>query len=143
MSAVRFRVWPGVDAEYYAYYLAGLGETFGPTSLRFSAAGFPELSQRHLLFVDEATGLRVCIDAFDDAGLSQPALAWCDVYGKVNLLADAVPADARSKVVPLGPSFPIRLWAPPAALWHAGETWLRARRRSWSSALHVAPWRRQ
>ncbi len=113
------------DLLYGSYYLEGLRRTFGWRNMRFGTEGFPpsyEDAQPFAFRVERAgtkhsrDAWKVYIAAGDHTTIDQGALAWADVYGKVNLAIDC----DHPKVRALGPSFPVRV------------PW---RRRPWSSRL--------
>jgi hypothetical protein len=106
-------IYPTFEPTYHTYYLRGLREAAGGRRLRYSTRGFPPLHRLCFGFI--ADGLKVYIDARDPTDYDAAALEWCDIYGKLNLDWEAVPADRRSRFLPIGPSFSIRQWAPPAA----------------------------
>src|SRR5919107_1117955 len=111
-------IYPAFDAFYYSFYLQGILDVFGTSSVHFSCRGFPRFSSDRLAFIviNGSRELRIVIDAYDGANLAnaeaQTALRWCNVYGKVNLLSDIVAKDVLTKCVPIGPSFPVRVWSP-------------------------------
>ena len=74
--------------------------------------------------VEGSSDRRVYIDAGDWSRYNEEALEWCDIYAKVNIDPDSIPREYASKIVAIGPSFGIRLWRPPSALWHAMTTYL-------------------
>ena len=107
-------IYPPFDALYYSFYVQAVQEYFGESNVEFSyEEDFPPLSSDYLgLVVGGKEKLRVIIDAYDGANITdRAALEWCDVYGKVNLVSDVVPADSLHKCVAIGPSFPVQLWS--------------------------------
>ena len=86
---------------------------------------------------------RFLIDAADRPTLELEALAWADVCGKVNRLSSVVPADAASKVLPIGPSFPCRIHGAATSWTRAIIHYVKARRGLESTREHFANWRRQ
>lgn len=99
------------DLAYGAFYLEGLRQLFGGHRIEFGFDGFTsEYEDDHpfafrVLPDGDGPELRVFVSASDWPTLDAGALAWADVYGKVNV-ADESASDA---VVPIGPSFPVRL----------------------------------
>jgi hypothetical protein len=102
------------DLLYGSYYLEGLSRTFGWSNVRFATGGFPrryEDAQPFAFRVERADMKRswdawkVYISAGDRTTIDRSALAWADVYGKVNLANDC----DHPKLRPLGPSFPVRV----------------------------------
>jgi len=150
----RVRVYPGFDALYYSFYLEGLEQVFGRDNLSLTARGFPRFGHHCLAF--EAEGAdgktrRVYLAASDGAGINGPGLEWCDVYGKANLALDldgelknaAPPAELRGKLRAIGPSFPVRRWAPLGAALQAALNFARCRGQVERPREHFANYRRQ
>jgi glycosyltransferase involved in cell wall biosynthesis len=137
-------VYPGFNAYYYSFYLEGILEAFAGR-VRFSAKGFPAFASNKLAFrvVRAGTEARVLVDATDRSRLDSEALAWSDIYGKVNRRSADVPSEAASKVLAIGPSFPFRVWSPARSWQFAFRSYLQARRGLESVREHFANWRRQ
>lgn len=140
-------IHPVFNGFYYSLYLKGLFEIFGSRGIRYNCRGFP-IIQRHrleqgydLAFVIE--DLKVFIDQQDNASLCQTGLAWCDVYGKVNLEPSVVPPEHAHKVLPIGPTFPVKLFGLPQTVWQACRNYLRARAQIRLVKAHFACWRAQ
>ena len=131
------RCYSVFDPFYHSYYLLGLAALFGRAALRVDSQGFPPFDRDGLAFVVEPAGLRVYMDSDDFSGFDAKALAWCDVYAKVNLDLAGAPFDGRATVVPAGPCFAVCagwLWRlAPASLWAA-----RVRAGGEKSALELA-----
>jgi len=106
-------VFPGFDALYYSFYIQGISDAFGENNVDFSYRDFPELPLDCLAFIVRGTKQsRVVVDAYDGVRLTDHrAIDWCDVYGKVNLGWSDLPRQYTHKCLPIGPSFPIRLWS--------------------------------
>jgi hypothetical protein len=112
-------IYPAFDAYYYSFYVKGLIETFGERSIHFSSRGFSPLTPECLSFIFKGDReLRIVVDAYDGKITTRQhaALEWCDVYGKVNLRSQIEDKTYIHKCLPIGPSFPIRIW-PPAKAW--------------------------
>jgi hypothetical protein len=106
------RVDPVFDALYQGYYILGIRQTVGGR-LSYATPGFPT-GHHCLAFIVEPDGWKICIDTQDRASLFPAGIMWCDVYGKVNV-DPTLEYDPR--VVPIGPSFGLRVWSlAPAAL---------------------------
>ena len=147
-GAARVRVHPACNALYYSFYFEGLRRRCPRWRLRFATEGFPaDLGHHCLALIVEAPGeppRRLYVSAGDGPGIHAAGLQWCDVYAKVNLDPSQVPAAGAAKVLALGPSFPVRVWAPARAAALAAWTWLRGAARgarSWRE--HVANYWRQ
>ena len=144
MALPRIRVYPAFNALYYSFYLAGLRALNGPSRLAYSGRGFPAFGHHGLAFETvEESPRRVFLSASDGPGLQPAALAWCDIYGKVNLDAGSVPPAATSRCLAIGPSFPIRLWTPIAAGGRGMVNFLKCRGRVDSPREHFANFWRQ
>jgi hypothetical protein len=149
----RIVICPTFDAFYYSFYLQALTEVFGRSSIRFSSRPFPRLPAGLLAFiVREPRELRVVIDAYDGSRIIKPhipGLEWCDIYGKVNLTLADVPEDQAHKCLPMGPSFPVRLWSPVESWWLAVKNYRVSlnfhslRERLNETREHFANYRRQ
>ena len=66
------------------------------------------LGPRDGIAVELPTGKRIFIAADDHPNVNPEALAWCDVFGIVNLRPDKAGCIADSRIVPIGPSMGIR-----------------------------------
>lgn len=114
---------PTFDAYYHSYYFQGLVELLGKRRLRASASPFPILPAGCLaLIVRGRSERRVVIDAYDGAvvaNYNQAGLEWSDIYAKINLARALIPAEHAHKCVPIGPSFPIRIWGALESGWVA------------------------
>jgi hypothetical protein len=90
-----------LDPLYHGFYVEGLRRVFG--RVRWRTPPVPGLSGMAF----EVGGRRFHICARDDASIDDAALAWCDVFGKVNA------RDPRpDKVVAIGPSCGVTAWSP-------------------------------
>jgi hypothetical protein len=120
------RLDPRFAPEHAAYYLSGVPEAFGTEDLPLTRDGFPERyhDNKPLAFVVRRGSVerRVYIAADDMPELDPAALAWADVYGKVNLDRDLVPRGYEDAVVPIGPSHALKLWSLPRSLAMAWRT---------------------
>jgi hypothetical protein len=142
MTDELLRVDPRFAPEHAAYYLGGLLEYTGSQELPFSLEGFPSGydDNKPLAFtLRRGTEHRnIYIAADDMATMDEQALEWADVYGKVNLLSELVPASQQHKVVPIGPSHAVRLWRPAQSLRIARRT-ARAGGRTGGLKAHYRP----
>jgi hypothetical protein len=106
-------VYPAFDPRYYSMYLQGLYELFGRNHIRFTSRDFPDFGYDCLAIrIGEGRGTRVYIHANDMPEIDPAGLRWCDVFGKVNLDRNLVPIEHQDTVLPIGPTFPVRLWGP-------------------------------
>src|SRR5262245_56427878 len=116
---------PLVDSFYHSFYLEGIKEVFGESSIHFSSAPFPLRPSGYLAFVfNGQQTLRVVVDAYDGVALTNlPGLEWCDIYGKVNLDLSVVPREHVHKCLPIGPTFPVKVWGSVHSWWLALRNW--------------------
>lgn len=143
MQPAVVTICPTVNAYYYSLYLKGLFKTFEGARIRFSSKPFPRFAEAKLAFITQGREeVRFVVDAVDRAALDADALAWCNVYGKVNLLESAVPFDGL-KMLALGPVFPIRFSSAFDTVSKALQSYLSARSRSHNVREHFANWYRQ
>jgi hypothetical protein len=119
-------VHPGADLAYASHVLEGLTSALGEHAIEYSADGFPRTlgSGRILAFyrVDDPTAR--CFLAFHDhPRVNELALGWARVVGMVNVCRPDV--GREGKVVPLGPTFGVRLRSWRATLRHVsrGARW--------------------
>jgi glycosyltransferase involved in cell wall biosynthesis len=110
-------ICPSFDAFYYSFYIDGIFNYFGKSNVRFSYRGFPHVSSERLAFiVKQNRHIRIAVDAYDGAVIQGEAnrnvLAWCDIYGKVNLVSSFISKDYLHKCIPIGPSIPVYVWSP-------------------------------
>jgi len=141
----KVRIYPAFDALYYSFYIQGVFDSFGRSNVEFSYDGFPRLPLACLAFIVEGDPeTKVVIDAYDGVKLTDYAgLEWCDVYGKVNLVSSLIPEDCLYKCLPIGPSFPIRIWPWRKAIWLALKHYRPAVQGFKAAREHVANYVRQ
>jgi len=140
----RVLVCPAFNAYYYSLYVQGIFEAFHGARIRFSSRPFPPFASNKLAFIVRADSeTRFLVDATDRSSLDLEALAWSNVYGKVNRLSSAVPIESARKVLPIGPSFPCRIGGLLTSWVRAFAYYFRARRGLESTREHFANWRRQ
>lgn len=111
-SPLQIRVSPASDVHYCGYYVLGAVQATGAMPV-FDTTPLPKAVKRAPLHHSAALlagARRIFIDAGDGAQICEDFLEWCDVYGKVNATQDQYTPSQRQKVVPLGPSFGIRIW---------------------------------
>ncbi len=113
-------IHPGFNASYYSFYIQGLIETFGESSIRFSGREFPDLPSEWLSWIYKGERqIRIAIDACDGQ-ITLPqydAMGWCDVFGKANLRSHLVFKEHIHKCLAIGPSFGIRIWPQTKSMW--------------------------
>jgi hypothetical protein len=114
------RLDPRFAPEHATYYLSGFAERFRSAELPLTLEGFPDRyhDNKPLAFVVRRGGVErnFYIAADDMPELDAAALAWADVYGKVNLDRTLVPPTYEDAVVPIGPSHALKLWSLPTSV---------------------------
>jgi len=68
------------------------------------------------MILDSVHPVKVFIDASDPPSLVQEGVEWGDVYAKINVDYNEIPDTAKHKVLPIGPSFGIKIWNLPQSL---------------------------
>jgi hypothetical protein len=140
----KVSIYPAFNARYYSLYIAGLRSLFGDASLRFTRRGFPDFGTDCLAFRIHGPQERaVYLHSNDMPELDPIGLAWCDVFGKVNLDIDRVPQRDRSKVIGIGPTFAVRSWVAGAAELTGALNFLRAPSACGSFRKHLSNYRGQ
>ena len=139
----KFLVDPVFDAFYQGFYIHGIRQVAGPRHVAYTNDGFPSPDKHHCLnLIAQPSGLRIAIDTQDRPSVYPEVLDWCHVYGKVNIdPASDVAIDSR--VVPIGPSFGIRLWNPVSAAYIAARLHLLSASRLSRVREHYANFWRQ
>lgn len=133
---------PAANIVYASYYIQGLYDIYGRSNVQFSMKPFRDLPKlngqedfdHYFAFTvnDRNSATRVAIDFRDKAHVNKTALAWCDVYGKVNYnhtepgLKELSDKD-RNKIVPVGPNFGVRLWNPFVSGYYFIRNYIRCR----------------
>jgi glycosyltransferase involved in cell wall biosynthesis len=113
-------IYAAVDVFYYSFYIEGFYEMFGRKNVKFHCSAFPVFPERTFAAIvkSENGEKRIIIDAFDSNRIDPDMAAWSDVYGKVNYRKEQVSAELNSKIVPIGPSFAIKIWNFPELIYH-------------------------
>jgi hypothetical protein len=119
-TARRIRIDPVFDAFYQGFYVSAMRSVTDGSRPIYGNDGFP-LGHNCLAFVVEPEGWRICIDTQDRARVHHSALEWCHVYGKVNVDPATQSVNDR-RIVPVGPSFGLRVWGPIAAAVQAARS---------------------
>lgn len=100
------------DIQYASFYIRGLYVVYGRKNVKFSNQHFKQFKHNNHFFAfivkDKSSLKKVIIDFTDSNAIDAEALKWSDVYGKINL-DDSLPQDP--KIIPIGPSFGIRLFS--------------------------------
>ena len=143
---MKVSIHPAFNVYYYSFYIEGLARTFGSAALSFGGSCFPALgtfSKDCLAFVVWPSGIRVCIDARDGTFLDPTYVVWSDVYAKVNSNVDDRSVVHARKILPIGPSFGVRVFAAFAALVRAHQTAMNGRSTIGRLREHFANYWRQ
>lgn len=123
---------------YAAFYIKGLQELY-PGQVSFWAKPFSPLvytSESHILaFVvkENQVEKKVVVDFGDAPTIHEPFLAWCDIYGKVNLNRVSSSYIKSDKIISLGPNYGLKIYDKKYALWLAGVNYLK----TWSRVPHL------
>ena len=118
-------VHPAAELSYASFVLEGLASVLGPSSIQYSTEGFPNRfgGGRVLAFYRGDDPKARCFVTFNDhPRVNQMGVEWARVYGMVNVREE----DVERGVMPLGPTFGVRL----------SSSWLTARHfaHAWSWA---------
>ena len=110
---------PEDDIQYMSFYIKGLIDRFGHSSVAFNRHAFEDLpsgdrATRTMRFImkDGSSEKRYVIDTNDSYRINETLYDWCDVYGNVNTNWAKTPANQQGKLVSLCPSFAIRYTNP-------------------------------
>lgn len=117
---------PVDDILYVSFYVYGLGKMYGSNNVHFSSKPFKDLSletryTKSTRFIIENDGKErnYVIHCNDSYQINEELYDWCDVYGCVNANFAKTPEKYHQKLVALCPSFGIRCWNLPQALYYA------------------------
>ena len=141
---LKVHIYPAFNPRYYSPYIEGLRLLLGRSNLRYTKDGFPSFGSGCLaLRIVNSNETRVYLHSDDMPELDADGLRWSHVFGKVNLDPDLVPGEYRSKVFPLGPMFPVRVWDRLAAERRGLVNYILSRGRSDPIRKHIANYRGQ
>ena len=132
-------IYPISNCFYYSYYLEALTKLGKP--IKYSVDGFPHFHQHCLAFIIDDK--KVYISAGDGPGFNEIGLEWCDIYAKVNIQNDSIPAEYNFKVLPVGPSFGIQYLSGFQTLLNSWVTFVKSSNRQISPRDHFANYYRQ
>jgi len=115
---------------YDSYYIKGLQDYFGISNVEFNTSNFPDFYQHTFAVIVKSKGktIKIVIDSRDANYIRPDELKWCDVYGKVNYHADAIPEEGHEKVIPIGPNFGIKIWNLPQTIFKGLQNTIRFRK---------------
>ena len=116
------------DVFYDSYYLQGLHDFF--TSYHFNIDKFPKIRQGVFAVIIEHDGrsIKIIIDSADTSEYYSDELAWCDIYGKINVNNKNIPRQFQHKIFPIGPSFGIKIWNIGEMFYHLTRNYIICRR---------------
>ena len=111
---------PLVNILYASFYIEGFYCIYGRRNVKFSSKPFKKLSLKSRMaaldfVVIDANGKnkKYIISFYDSYKIIKELYEWCDVYGSVNAnftLTTQAGGDT-TKLVPLAPSFGVRIWS--------------------------------
>jgi hypothetical protein len=152
MKAVT--IYPCFDVFNQSFYLNCLVEVFGARNIHFTTEGFPTFKSSGSLkaiIQDGEQRTRIFVDHWDLPIFDEEALEWCNVYAKRNIDPNSIPAKYADKIVPAGPSFPVRACNAGLGAYYAFSTFWQSYRGSLlrggptgeRTRLHFTNWCRQ
>lgn len=114
MKLISAEIYPAFEARYYSLYIQGLISHLGSSRLTYTTRGFPRFGSDCLAvrLRNDEEERKIYIHSNDMPELNEEGLAWCDLFGKVNLDRELVPGPAWEKVLGLGPTMGVRVWGP-------------------------------
>lgn len=115
-AAPRVLVNRDFDPFYHSFYIRGLREVVPRHHLAYSSDEFPKsFGHRLAMIVHGADRERVFVCHSDYSTLDPAVLDWCDLYAKINIdPAQPLPESAPA-ILPIGPSFGVRVYSLPGA----------------------------
>lgn len=145
MRLSKLTISPAFNAFYYSFYLKGVLDHFKNSLICYSSFPFPKFSTKCLAFIAEGEGKKkkIVIDSTDSAEIRPIEAEWCDIYGKVNCSFSEIPSHFKKKVIPIGPSFGVRVWNPFSSWLQALNTFFKAGSSIENKKEHFANYRRQ
>mgnify|MGYP003116358721 CR=1 FL=1 len=126
---MKVKIYSLVDVFYYSFYIEGLIKIYGKGNVSFSKKNFPPFSERSFAATIESENrkIKIVIDAYDNPRISLDLLDWCDVYAKVNFNSNYLPKLQNEKVIPIGPSFGLRIWNLPETVWFTLSNYMKSK----------------
>lgn len=109
-------IHPLTNILYSSFYIQGLEELFGKKNVIFSSKRFCSVpksvvGKNLLLILEEGSVItKLFIDTDDSYRIKPEAYEWCDRYAHVNANFANIDEQYKDKLIPLCPSFGIRLW---------------------------------
>jgi glycosyltransferase involved in cell wall biosynthesis len=126
---MKVKIYPLVDVFYYSYYIEGLIRLYGKGNIIFTREDFPNFPERNFAAIVENGGskVKIVIDAFDTPRINSFLLDWCDIYAKLNFNTNYIPLRKKRKIIPIGPSFGIKIWNLPETIWFGLCNYIKSR----------------
>jgi glycosyltransferase involved in cell wall biosynthesis len=122
---------PACDILYSSYYIHGLKNLFG--KVKFCGKYFSEFKHNNkflpVVIKNGANIHKLIFDFGDGFKINEQAMAWCDVYGKININDSLIDAKNYPKLVSIGPGFGLRIFSKTATYFWAGINYLQAFKR--------------
>lgn len=112
---------PASDLTYASFLVEGFARVLGVDAIRYSTKGFPPgYGGGRVLacYRSDAPDARAFMVFTDQTTVNSPGETWADVYAMVNVAPDATEA-----IMPLGPTFGIRLSSNALTRRHLAQTW--------------------
>ena len=138
---MRIIIDPRSNYSYSSFYLYGLKQLYGRSSISFDLKPFLQLGEprnnlRMKIIADTDT-INVFIQTDDFNRVSSTDYDWCDIYGSVNANFKLCPQESYPKLLSLAPSFGIRNELTLAqALWGGIIQFLQ----TWRYVIHRTEW---
>ncbi len=131
------------DVFYGSFYFEGINKKFG--KFEFNASKFPNFKQGTFALIVEENNqiIKIVIDTKDDNLYYLESLEWCNFYGKINYFKDTIPNNYIDKVVPIGPSFGVKMWNFPQTLFFAVRNYFISKNQITNKREFVANYWRQ
>ncbi|MDR1373293.1 MAG: hypothetical protein LBJ17_09320 [Dysgonamonadaceae bacterium] len=129
---MKIYIDPRSTVNYSSFYIKGLYDFFGKSSVRFSARHFSGLKDIDMLMafvtVENNKSVRYIIDCRDQSDVIVDAYNWADKYAKVNLnrKTTVLPADVSDKMVHIPPSFAVKIWNPAELAFNLSVNFIKA-----------------
>lgn len=129
---------------YDGYYILGIKELY--KKYKFNISKFPDLGQGVFAFIveEDDSEMKVIIDSNDSNQIDLKALDWCNVYGKVNYnLESLIAVNNKDKIIPIGPSFGIKIWNLFQTFYHLTFNYIRYKKKILNKKVFIANYWRQ
>ena len=136
----RIYINPRCSILFSSYYILGLYEIYGKENVKFSAKYFKDLhqprSQRSFdhymsfILIQNDNRKRFVVDYDDKHDIDASAHEWCDVYAKINYNKALTLEKYYDKIVPIPPSFGVRIWSKFETLTYFVNNWINSGFRS-------------